>query len=56
MRAVQAGNDLLCCTEFQTQIPAVIDAVKAGTISEERIDESVERILKLKIELGIIEA
>ena len=56
VRAVQAGNDLLCCTEFQTQIPAVIDAVKAGTISEERIDESVERILKLKIELGIIEA
>ena len=56
VRAVQAGNDLLCCTEFKTQIPAVIDAVKAGTISEERIDESVERILKLKIELGIIEA
>lgn len=56
VRAVQAGNDLLCCTEFKTQIPAVIDAVNAGTISEERIDESVERILKLKIELGIIEA
>ena len=52
--AVQAGNDLLCCTDFATQIPAVINAVKSGEISEERIDESVIRILDLKLELGII--
>ena len=53
--AVQAGNDLLCCTNFQEQIGAVIDAVKSGDVSEERIDESVMRILKLKHNLGIIE-
>lgn len=52
--AVQAGNDLLCCTNFQTQIQAVLDAVKQGKITEERIDESVLRILRLKSRLGIL--
>ena len=52
--AVQAGNDLLCCTDFETQIPTVINAVMNGEISEQRIDESVMRILMLKISLGII--
>lgn len=52
--AVQAGNDLLCCTNFEEQIEAVITAVKNGNISEERINESVIRILKLKISLGIL--
>lgn len=51
--AVQAGNDLLCCTDFEEQIPAVLDAVKQGTISEEQIDKSVLRILQLKISLGL---
>lgn len=49
--AVQAGNDLLCCTDFETQIPAVLEAVKNGDISVQRIEESVLRILKLKIAL-----
>lgn len=52
--AVQAGNDLLCCTNFETQINAVINAVRDGRISENRIDESVLRILRGKISLGII--
>ena len=52
--AVQAGNDLLCCTDFEIQIPAVINDVKDGKISEERINESVLRILNLKINLGIL--
>ncbi len=52
--AVKAGNDLLCCTNFDTQIPAVLEAVRAGLISEERIDGSVLRILKMKISLGIL--
>lgn len=52
--AVQAGNDLLCCRDFEVQIPAVLDAVRAGEISESRIDESVLRILELKIDLGMI--
>lgn len=52
--AIQAGNDLLCCTEYKTQITAVLEAVRRGEISENRIDKSVLRILKLKISLGII--
>lgn len=52
--AVQAGNDMLCCTDFEVQIPAVLEAAKKGEISEERIDESVLRILKMKISLGIL--
>lgn len=53
--AVQAGNDMLCCTDFETQVPAVINAVKGGAISEEQIDESVVRILKCKLLLGVIQ-
>ncbi len=52
--AVQAGNDLLCCTDFTVQIPAVIRAVESGEIPEARIDESVLRILKMKHSLGLL--
>ena len=52
--AVQAGNDLLCCTDFQTQVPAVLAAVERGEITEERIDQSVLRILELKMALGLL--
>ena len=54
VRAVLAGNDLLCCTDYGVQIPAVLSAVQDGTISEDRIDESVLRILRLKISLGLL--
>ena len=52
--AVQAGNDLLCSTDFQAQIPAVLRAVERGEISEARIDQSVLRILELKLSLGLL--
>lgn len=52
--AVQAGNDLLCCTDFEVQIPAVLEAVKNGEISKQRIDESVLRILNMKLAMGIL--
>lgn len=52
--AVQAGSDLLVTADFETQIPAVVQAVKNGEIAKERIDESVLRILKLKIGFGIL--
>ena len=53
--AIQAGNDMLCCTNFTEQIPAVAEAVAAGEIQEARLDASVLRILKLKQSLGILE-
>ncbi len=52
--AVKAGNDMLCSTVCAKQISAVIDAVKAGEISEDRIDKSVIRILTYKRFLGLI--
>lgn len=54
VQVVQAGNDMLCCTDFEIQIPAILEAVNQGRIKEERIDESVLRILELKIALGIL--
>lgn len=55
VKAILAGNDLICTTDFETQIPAVVEAVKAGTISEEQINESVYRILKLKSNLSLLD-
>ena len=52
--AVQAGNDLLCCTDFQTQVPAVLAAVDSGEITEEQIDAAVLRVLTMKLRLGIL--
>ena len=55
VQAVLAGNDLLCCTDYEVQIPAVLEAVQNGTISIERMNESVLRILLLKLSLGLWE-
>lgn len=53
--AVLSGNDMLCCTDFEIQIPAVISAVNNGEIPIEQINASVLRILLWKIDMGIIE-
>ncbi|HEX3022912.1 MAG TPA: glycoside hydrolase family 3 protein [Lachnospiraceae bacterium] len=56
VQAVKAGVDILLCpADIDQSIKALIKAVEKGEISEDRIDESVTRILKLKIEKGIIE-
>jgi beta-N-acetylhexosaminidase len=52
--AIEAGNDIIIASNFDIQIPAVIDAVKDNTITEARIDESVLRILIWKLSMGII--
>lgn len=56
--AVKAGVDILLYTStYNPKIAhsALIAAVNRGEISEERIDESVRRILLKKIEYGIID-
>lgn len=53
--AVQAGNDLLISTNFETQIPAVVQAVQEGKIPQAQIDDSVLRILRWKQQLGLLE-
>lgn len=53
--AVEAGADMLLMPEnLETAYNGLLDAVKSGRISEERIDESVERIMSLKREMGLI--
>ena len=52
--AVKAGNDMIITTDFQTQIPEVVQAVKSGEIDEEQIDQSVTRILQWKYDLGLL--
>jgi beta-N-acetylhexosaminidase len=54
VRAVEAGNDMLCCSDYETQYPAVLEAVRSGRITVERIEESVTRILRWKIQLKLI--
>ncbi|MDF2513138.1 MAG: beta-hexosaminidase [Herbinix sp.] len=51
--AVQAGNDLIIASDYSVQIPAVIAAVKNEEISFDDINESVLRILKWKLSLGL---
>lgn len=47
--AIEAGADMLLMPDdFNTAYEAVLAAVEDGTISEERIDESLERIFRLK--------
>lgn len=52
VKAILAGADLLCISHTPERqagaFEAVLKAVKDGVISEERIDESVDRILKFK--------
>jgi len=53
VQAVLAGNDMLLTSRYES-IDDVVAAVQEGTISEARINASVERILRWKIALGLI--
>lgn len=51
--AVKAGNDMLLMTpDFQETYQGLLDAVQDGTISQERIDESVTRIVRAKLSMS----
>ena len=52
--AVLAGNDMIVTTDFEEQIPLVVQAVEDGTIPEGQIDQSVLRVLGWKHRLGLI--
>lgn len=51
-KAVEAGVDLFSGSADPT---ALLETIKKGMISEERIDESITRLLREKFELGIFE-
>lgn len=46
--AVKAGNDLLLSSNIASDYNALLAAVQDGVVSEERLDESVLRILAMK--------
>lgn len=48
IRAVNAGNDLLITTDYNTAFTQITEAVRSGKISEDTINTAVERILKMK--------
>ena len=49
--AFQAGADMILMPEdFQSAYEGILQAVNSGTISEERLDQSVMRILETKLE------
>ena len=52
--AAKCGNDMLLCSDVETQYPAVLSAAQSGAISEEQINASVKRILQWKINLDLI--
>ena len=55
VKAVEAGNDMLCTSKFSESVSAIQKAVESGQISESRIDASVTRILKWKQDLSLID-
>ena len=55
VRAVRAGNDMLCITtDYSRCHSAIKRAAARGEISQKQIDDSVKRILLMKIRRGII--
>ena len=51
--AILAGYDLICCSAWEEQFPVVLDALREGTLTRARLEESVARILRMKLSLGI---
>ncbi|WP_406693033.1 glycoside hydrolase family 3 protein [Saccharopolyspora sp. ID03-671] len=53
--ALQAGADVMLMPQnLQVAIDGVIAAVRDGRLTEQRIDESVSRVLKLKEQRGVL--
>lgn len=56
--AVQAGDDLLMDPSSPDEVAQMINGLKqalsSGTLSQQRIDESVRRILLLKYQMGLL--
>lgn len=54
LQALQAGNDMILSSSYSTQSPYILEAIKKGEYSEQQLDQSVERLLTWKVELGLI--
>jgi len=54
VRAIIAGNDMVCTGAYLSAVNATIKAVKSKHISEKQINDSVRRILIMKLKHKII--
>ena len=52
--AFLAGNDMLMCSDLEESYQALLEAVQQGQVTEERLNESVARILAWKYSKGIL--
>ena len=52
--AIDAGVDMLCCTEYPEHYNAVLAALQNGRISRDQLEKSVSRIILWKYKLGIL--
>ncbi len=56
--AVEAGNDILMGATAPSDVAAMVNglkqAISAGQISQQRIDDSVRRILTMKYQMGLL--
>lgn len=56
--SVEAGSDLLMGADTPSRVATMIEGIKQavndGTISQQRIDDSVHRILMMKYEMGLL--
>ena len=56
--AIEAGDDLLMDPGSPSQVAQMVEAIKqalsSGTLSQQRIDDSVRRILLLKYQMGLL--
>jgi beta-N-acetylhexosaminidase len=56
VRALEAGADMLLKpADVDAAFRGVLNAVKSGRLSEERIDESARRLLAAKYDLGLVD-
>lgn len=53
--AVEAGNDLIITSDFIEQRETILEAVKSNRIQEERINQSVKRIIACKCYMKLSE-
>ena len=55
MRALEAGADMLLKpADVDASFRGVLQAVKSGRITEQRVEESARRILAAKYDLGLV--
>lgn len=54
MLAIAAGCDMVVTPDFQKEIPQILAALEDGSLSQERVDEAVIRVLGWKYDLGLI--